>query len=65
MRTGNAERLDFKDGEWDCWFNPLCGWGAILSRKGVQAIIISGIKSREALVEKLSTIKLTHMRKIV
>ena len=27
-------RIDFTDNGWDCWYHPLQGWGAILSRKG-------------------------------
>ncbi len=45
-------RIDFTYNGWDYWFHPLQGWGAILSRKGLQPIIIHAA-TREELIQRI------------
>jgi hypothetical protein len=47
-------RIDFTYNGWDCWFHPLQGWGAILSRKGERPIIISRAATKEELLIRIS-----------
>jgi hypothetical protein len=49
-----TSRIDFKVGDWDCWRNMFGEWGAILSRKGLQPIIITGCPTKEALITKIN-----------
>jgi hypothetical protein len=44
-------RIDFTYNGWGCWYHPLQGWGAILSRKGLQPIIIGGRATKEELIK--------------
>jgi hypothetical protein len=48
-----TDRIDFTYNGWDCWFHPLQGWGAILSRKGERPLIIH-LASKEALLEEIN-----------
>lgn len=43
-------RIDFIHNARDCWIHRLQGWGAILTRKGEQPVIISA-ESKEALIK--------------
>jgi hypothetical protein len=47
-------RIDFKIGDWDCWRNMFGEWGAILSRKGEQPIIITRCAGKEELIEEIN-----------
>jgi hypothetical protein len=47
-------RRDFTYKGWDCWYHPLQGWGAILSRKVERPIIINGCVTREELITKIN-----------
>jgi hypothetical protein len=47
-------RIDFAHNEWDCWYHPLQGWGAILSRKGERPIIITRCAKREELMDSIA-----------
>jgi hypothetical protein len=47
-------RIDFTYNLWDCWYHPLQGWGAILSRKGLQPIIITRCATKEGLITKIN-----------
>lgn len=49
------KRLDFKIGAWDCWRNMFGEWGAILSRKGEQPIIVHA-ENRVELEKEISKI---------
>ena len=47
-------RIDFTYNGWDCWFHPLQGWGAILSRKGAQPVIITRLATKEELITQIN-----------
>lgn len=47
-------RIDFTIGNWDCWRNMFGEWGAILSRKGEQPVIISRCATKEELITKIN-----------
>jgi len=47
-------RLDFTIGAWDCWRNMFGEWGAILSRKGLQPVIITWCATKEELMAQIS-----------
>jgi hypothetical protein len=47
-------RIDFKVGAWDCWRNMFGEWGAILSRKGEQPVIIKGCATKEQLIKQIN-----------
>jgi hypothetical protein len=51
-------RIDFTYNGWDCWFHPLQGWGAILSRKGVQPQIITRLATKEELIRRIESARL-------
>lgn len=46
-------RLDFAYNGWDCWYHPLQGWGAILSRKGERPVIITRLATKEELIKHI------------
>jgi hypothetical protein len=46
-------RIDFTYNGWDCWYHPLQGWGAILSRKGERPIILTRMAAREDLIQRI------------
>jgi hypothetical protein len=47
--------IEFDYEGWHRWQNDITGdWGAILSRKGRQPIIIDGMKSKEELVQAIT-----------
>ncbi len=48
-------RIDFAYNGWDCWYHPLQEWGAILSRKGLQPIIITRCATKEELLEGIAS----------
>jgi hypothetical protein len=49
--TSSPNEIEFDYQGWYCWQNDTTGvWGAILSRKGKQPIVIDGKTSREDLL---------------
>ena len=46
-------RIDFTYNGWDCWRNMFGEWGAILSRKGQQPVIITRLTTKEELIERI------------
>lgn len=59
-------RIDFtySDGNnpWDCWRNIFGEWGAILSRKGEQPVIITGCATKEELITKINGLEPSEFR---
>jgi hypothetical protein len=49
-----SERIDFTYNGWTCWRNMFGEWGAILSRKGEQPIIIGQCATKEELITKIN-----------
>jgi hypothetical protein len=47
-------RIEFTYDGWDCWYHPLQGWGAILSRKGMRPVIITRLATKDALIERIA-----------
>ncbi|MDR3754850.1 MAG: hypothetical protein P4K93_15160 [Terracidiphilus sp.] len=47
-------RIDFTYNGWDCWRNMFGEWGAILSRKGEQPIVLIRFETKKALLSALS-----------
>jgi hypothetical protein len=44
----------FTHNGWSCWYNDTTGtWGAILSRKGRQPVIVDGAATKEELIERI------------
>lgn len=48
-----TSRIDYTYNGWDCWYHPLQGWGAILSRAGQKPIIITRRATKEELLADL------------
>jgi hypothetical protein len=54
MKT-TPNKIEFEHHGWHCWRNDATGkWGAILSRKGEQPIVIDGWQRREELIEAIN-----------
>jgi hypothetical protein len=51
-------RIDFTYNGWDCWRNMFGEWGAIMSRKGEQPIIITRRATKEELVIEINDLSL-------
>ena len=46
-KSSHRARIDFTFNGWDCWQNMFGEWGAMLSRKGEQPVIITRCATRE------------------
>jgi hypothetical protein len=51
-----STRIDFTYNGWDCWYHPLQGWGAILSRKGERPILITRCATRDGLITQIDSL---------
>jgi hypothetical protein len=51
-------RIDFTYNGWDCWRNMFGEWGAILSRKGLQPVIIGRRATKKELIRAIDDTKL-------
>jgi hypothetical protein len=54
-KARHYSRADFTHNGWTCWRNMFGDWGAILSRKGLQPVIITGCATREELLEAINS----------
>jgi hypothetical protein len=53
----SVNKIEFEYRDWMCWRNDSHGdWGAILSRRGEQAHIIDGKRSKEELLKAIDAI---------
>ena len=55
MIASRLNEIEFDYQGWHCWQNDITGdWGAILSRRGRQPVIIDGKKSKEELLGRIA-----------
>lgn len=49
-----TDRTDFAYDGWTCWRNMFGEWGAILSRKGEQPVIITRLATKKELIIRIN-----------